>query len=92
MTGVAVLDDPVFIAFAAVVFVATLLVGWLTDVGCRNLVAVAASRQRERVEEQGTERVRAIAAERIAAPMERELGEYQRYCRALAAARTTKTH
>ncbi|GAB3213965.1 GTPases [Marinactinospora thermotolerans DSM 45154] len=86
LTGMAVLDDPVFIGFAAALSAATLLVGWLTGVGCRNLVGVAAGRRREEVEEKATERVREIAVQRVVTPLEHELAEYRRFAEAFKAA------
>ncbi|GLU47917.1 GTPase [Nocardiopsis ansamitocini] len=87
VTGLAVLDDAIFMAFAAVLAASGLLLGWLTGIGCRSLVSVEAGRRRERVEEQGTERVFAIITERVVTPMERELADYVRYGQALGTAR-----
>lgn len=86
LTAVPMLSDPGYAALAGALVVSALLLGWLTGVGCRNLVAVAAARRRERVDELGSEQVRKIAAERVIAPMEAELQRYNRYCQALAEA------
>uniref|UniRef100_UPI0008308AB5 YfjP family GTPase n=1 Tax=Nocardiopsis trehalosi TaxID=109329 RepID=UPI0008308AB5 len=86
-TGVAALDDPVFLALAGAVVAAAPVVGWLTGVGCRNLVSVAAAQRRERVELDSAEKVRALAEERVLAPVERELRRYHEYSEALAAAK-----
>lgn len=86
LTGIGMFDDPVLIGFAAAIVVATPAVGWLTDVGCRNLVSVAAAQRREQVELKSTERVRAMAEERIIVPVEQELQRYREFSRALAAA------
>ncbi|MFC3999251.1 hypothetical protein ACFOVU_25280, partial [Nocardiopsis sediminis] len=87
LTGIVAFDDPGFIGFAAAIVVAAPVVGWLTDVGCRNLVSVAAAQRRERVELTSAERVRAIAEERILAPVEQELRRYQEYSEALVSAK-----
>ncbi|MDS1271081.1 GTPase [Lipingzhangella sp. LS1_29] len=85
-TGVAVLDDLGFGILAAVLLTASLAVGWLAEVGCRNLVDVAATRLRDDIERPGRERIAAIVADRVLAPIERELHEYERFRAALAVA------
>ncbi|WP_258863082.1 GTPase [Marinitenerispora sediminis] len=91
LTGLPVLNAPVFIGFAGAVVAAALAVGWLTGVGCRNLVSVAAARQREQVTTLGRERVAAVVAEKIIAPIEAELAEYRRFTSGLRAARGEET-
>ncbi len=88
LTGVSLLDHPINIGYAAAVVVATLTAGKLTDVGCRNLVEVAAAQRRDLVERRSAERVRAISDERIVAPLEEELQRYDAYTQALDAATT----
>ncbi|GAB3499090.1 GTPase [Nocardiopsis coralliicola] len=80
--GVAVLDSPVFALLGAGIAAAALLAGWLTALGCRNLVAVAASQRREEIEAASTERVRTVAERDIAAPIDAGLAD----CAAFAAA------
>ncbi|WP_234401703.1 YfjP family GTPase, partial [Thermobifida halotolerans] len=77
------LTEPALLVLAAAVTIGALLLGWLTGVGCRNLVTVEAARRRERVETHGTEQVKRIAVERVVAPIEAEISNYERYCQAL---------
>ncbi|MBB6170812.1 GTP-binding protein EngB required for normal cell division [Nocardiopsis mwathae] len=86
LTGIGLLDDPAYLGFAGAVVVATLAVGWLTDVGCRNLVSVAATQRRDQVERESAERVRAIAEELVITPLEEELARYRAFRRALGTA------
>ncbi len=88
ITGLRMFDDPVFIAYSGAVVVASLLVGWLTGVGCGNLVEVAAVQRREDVERTAQGRVREIAGLRVVAPMENELVRYRAFRAAYEVART----
>ncbi|WP_344093192.1 YfjP family GTPase, partial [Nocardiopsis composta] len=87
LTGLAFLDSPVFLGLAAAIAVAALLAGWLTSVGCRNLVSDAAAKEREATEAACAERVEAVAEEHVIAPVERELARYRSFETALAEAR-----
>lgn len=87
MTGLAVFDDPVFAAYAGVLVLAALLVGWLTGVGCANLVEVAAVQRREEVEKAAHARIREITAARVVEPMEAELARYRAFRAAYEVAR-----
>ncbi len=86
ITGLRMFDDPLFIAYSGAVVAAGLVVGWLTGVGCGNLVEVAAVQRREEVERTALERVREIAAQRVVAPMEEELERYRAFREAYEAA------
>ncbi|MFD3684125.1 GTPase [Nocardiopsis sp. NPDC058631] len=79
ITGLVVFDAPVFAAYAGAVVVAALLVGWLTGVGCGNLVEVAAVQRREDVERKAQIRVREITGLRAVEPMEAELARYRAF-------------
>ncbi|MFW6641822.1 GTPase [Nocardiopsis algeriensis] len=79
ITGLELFDDPVFLAYASALVVAALLAGWLTGVGCGNLVEVAAVQRREEVERAAEKRIREIAAQRVVQPMEAELARYQEF-------------
>ncbi|MEU0490335.1 GTPase [Nocardiopsis sp. NPDC006139] len=79
LTGIAMFDDVVFVAYASALVVAALAVGWLTGVGCGNLVEVAAVQRREDVERAAQARVREIAAARVVEPMEAELARYRAF-------------
>lgn len=85
--GTAAVDDFGFALLAGVLLVASLAVGWLAEIGCRNLVDVAATRLRDQIERPGRARVLATVREQVLAPLERELGEYERYRAALAVTR-----
>ena len=87
ITGLRMFDDPVFIAYAGAVAMASLLVGWLTGVGCGNLVEVAAVQRREDVERTAQGRVRELAGVRVVVPMEEELARYRAFRAAYEVAR-----
>ena len=82
ITGLRMFDDPVFVAYSGALAAAALVVGWLTGVGCGNLVEVAAVQRREDVERDAEGRVREITGLRVIQPMEVELER----CRAFRAA------
>ncbi len=84
------LAEPPLLFLAAALTAGSLLLGWLTGVGCRNLVTVEAARRREYVETHGTEQVKRIAVERVVAPLEAELRNYERYCQALKEAQPAR--
>ena len=88
ITGLAFFDDPAAMAYAGAVAVASLLVGWLTGVGCGNLVEVAAVQRREDVERDAQERVREIAGARVVTPMEDELARHRAFRAAYEVARS----
>ncbi|MFV2198521.1 GTPase [Nocardiopsis sp. LOL_012] len=87
-TGLAVLDTP-FIVYGGALAVAPLLVGWLTGVGCGNLVEVSAVQRREQVEQEAVERVRRIARRRATEPMDAELERYRMFRSAYEVARSS---
>ncbi|GAB3453215.1 hypothetical protein GCM10027570_32210 [Streptomonospora sediminis] len=89
-TGMAVLDDPVFLGVAAAVAVATPVTGWLVGTGCANLIGVAAGQRREQVQQRSSQRARELAEQRILAPVEQELARYAESCSALARAQGKK--
>lgn len=87
ITGVRLFDDPLFIAYGGAVVAASLLVGWLTGVGCGNLVEVAAVQRREKIERTADASVREIAGERVVRPLETELERFRSFRRAYGVAR-----
>ncbi|RNL87314.1 GTPase [Halostreptopolyspora alba] len=91
LTGMSPLDHPINIGYAAAVAVAALVVGKLIDIGCRNLVEVASTQQRDEVARRSSERVRSISDEWIVAPLEEELQRYRAYTQALDAASARPT-
>lgn len=89
LTGLPVLDEPVFLLYSLALVGASLLAGWLTGVGCANLVEVAAAQRREQVEKAAQSRVCEIAAARVVAPVEQELERYRAYRTAFEVADTS---
>ncbi|OOC55060.1 MULTISPECIES: GTPase [Nocardiopsis] len=87
ITGLGAFDDPLFALYSGAVVVAALLVGWLTGVGCGNLVEVAAVQRREDVERAAQTRVREITGLRVVEPMETELARYRAFRAAYEVAR-----
>lgn len=87
ITGLRLFDDPLFIAYAGAVVAASLVVGWLTGVGCANLVEVAAVQRREEIERIADASVRKISAERVERPLEAELERFRAFRRAYGVAR-----
>ncbi|GAA4908605.1 GTPase [Streptomonospora salina] len=86
LTGVPVVDAPIFLGFAAAMAVATPAAGWLLGTGSSNLIEVSAAQRRELVEQRSSQRARELAEQRILAPVEQELAHYVESCRALATA------
>lgn len=89
ITGLRMFDDPVFVAYSGALVAAALVVGWLTGVGCGNLVEVAAVQRREDVERGAESRVREITGLRVIQPMEAELERYRAFRAAYEVARGT---
>jgi energy-coupling factor transporter ATP-binding protein EcfA2 len=67
--------------------VALLVLGALTESGCRNMVLLAADRECEHAERAMREQIAAVAAELVLTPTGREIAEYERFRRELAVAR-----
>jgi len=82
--------EPALLFLTAALTGGALLLGWLVGVGCRSLVEVEAARQREYVEMHGLEQVRRITLERVVAPLEEELRNYERFCQALEEAQPAR--
>ncbi|WP_017612439.1 GTPase [Nocardiopsis salina] len=87
ITGLRMFDDPVFIAYSGAVVAASLVVGWLTGVGCGNLVEVAAVQRREEIERTADASLRETAGERVVRPLEAELERFRSFRRAYETAR-----
>ncbi len=71
--------DASLLPWVILMVAAFLLLGWLTAVGCMNLVRAAAVRERALLLETMRARIRAVAQEMVLAPAERELAEFQRF-------------
>jgi GTP-binding protein EngB required for normal cell division len=80
------LDDPTLIPWVALMVAAVLLLGWLTSAGCRNVVTLAAERQRDRAVELIHAQVAAVAQDNVLMPIQQELSEYSRFREELRAA------
>jgi GTP-binding protein EngB required for normal cell division len=70
-----------------VMVVALLLLGWLFESWCQNVVVLAADRERERAEADIMSLVAAVASDLVLVPAGRELADYERFRAELAAAR-----
>ena len=70
-----------------VMVVALLLLGWLLSSWCRNMVILAADREREQALRDILARIAAVANDLVVVPVGRELRDYERYRAELAAAR-----
>lgn len=79
-------DDVSLLPWIGLMIAAILLLGWLTESGCMNLVRVAAEREQERVEEAMRSRIAVVAREIVVPPVEQELFEYERFTEELRVA------
>jgi GTP-binding protein EngB required for normal cell division len=70
-----------------VMVVALLLLGWLVASWCRNLVVLAADREREQAVNDILGQVSAVATELVLVPVGRELADYEHFRTQLALAR-----
>jgi GTP-binding protein EngB required for normal cell division len=71
-----------------VMVVALLLLGWLIASWCRNMVVLAADREREVTTRAITTRIASVARDLVLVPTGRELADYERFRAELAAARS----
>ena len=67
--------------------VALLLLGWLIESWCQNMVVLAADREREQANQAIMARIAAVTSDLVLAPAGRELADYERFRAELAAAR-----
>jgi uncharacterized membrane protein len=79
-------DDVSLLPWIGLMIAAILLLGWLTESGCMNLVRVAAEREQERVEKAMRTRIAVVAREIVMPPIEQELFEYERFTEELRVA------
>jgi GTP-binding protein EngB required for normal cell division len=80
------LGDLSLIPWLLLIAVAMLLLGYLTAAGCRNMVLVAADKEREAGEQAMRERVVAVTRDLVLDPTGREIIQYERFRRELAIA------
>jgi GTP-binding protein EngB required for normal cell division len=70
-----------------VMVVALLLLGWLIESWCQNMVVLAADRERQQANQAIMSRIATVTSELVLAPTGRELADYERFRAELAAAR-----
>jgi GTP-binding protein EngB required for normal cell division len=71
--------DASLLPWIVIMIVAFLLLGWLTAVGCINLVRSEAGRERGRVLDVMRARIGVVARDMVLIPVEQELAEYGRF-------------
>jgi GTP-binding protein EngB required for normal cell division len=81
------ISDTSLVPWLAVMVVALLLLGWLIESWCQNMVVLAADREREQASQAIMSRIAAVTSELVLAPTGRELADYERFRAELAAAR-----
>jgi len=81
------ISDTSLVPWLAVMVVALLLLGWLIQSWCQNMVVLAADREREQANQAIMARVAAVTGDLVLAPAGRELADYERFRTELAAAR-----
>ena len=70
-----------------VMVVALLLLGWLIESWCQNMVVLAADREREQANQAIMARIAAATSDLVLAPAGRELADYEHFRAELAVAR-----
>lgn len=85
--AIAASDQLSQLPWVAAAIAALLLLGWLTSSGSRNMVLLAAERERARAEQDMGSRVAEVARGLVLVPVQQELSEYDRFRGALKIAR-----
>jgi len=80
-------SDTALVPWLGVMAVALLLLGWLIESWCQNMVVLAADREREQANQAIMSRIAAVTSDLVLAPTGRELADYERFRAELAAAR-----
>ena len=75
------------VPWLAVMVVALLLLGWLVESWCQNMVVLAADHEREQANQAIMARIAAVTSDLVLAPTGRELADYERFRAELASAR-----
>jgi hypothetical protein len=75
------------VPWLGVMVVALLLLGWLVESWCQNMVVLAADRERELANQAIMARIAAVTSDLVLAPTGRELADYERFRAELALAR-----
>jgi hypothetical protein len=81
------ISDTSLVPWLAVMVVALLLLGWLVESWCQNMVVLAADRERDQANQAIMARIAAVTSDLVLAPAGRELADYERFCAELAVAR-----
>jgi GTP-binding protein EngB required for normal cell division len=81
------ISDTSLVPWLGVMVVALLLLGWLIESWCQNMVVLAADREREQASQAIMSRIAAVTSELVLAPTGRELADYEHFRAELAAAR-----
>jgi GTP-binding protein EngB required for normal cell division len=79
-------SDTSLVPWLAVMVVALLLLGWLIESWCQNMVVLAADREREQANQVIMSGITAVTSDLVLAPTGRELADYERFRAALATA------
>jgi GTP-binding protein EngB required for normal cell division len=80
-------SDTSLVPWLAVMVVALLLLGWLIESWCQNMVVLAADRERDQANQAILSRIAGATRDLVLAPTGRELADYERFRAELAAAR-----
>jgi GTP-binding protein EngB required for normal cell division len=75
------------VPWLGVMVVALLLLGWLVESWCQNMVVLAADREREQANQAIMARIAAVTSDLVLAPTGRELADYEHFRAELAAMR-----
>jgi hypothetical protein len=81
------ISDVSLAPWLGVMVAALLLLGWLTSSWCKNMVVLAADRERELAVHAILAQVGAVTSDLVLVPVGRELADYERFRSELAAAR-----
>jgi len=81
------ISDTSLVPWLAVMVIALLLLGWLIESWCQNMVVLAADRERDQANQAIMARIAAVTRDLVLAPLGHELADYERFRTELAAAR-----
>jgi len=86
-TSSSLVSSTSLVPWLVVMVIALLVLGWLIESWCQNMVVLAADREREQASQAILARIAAVTRELVLAPTGRELADYERFRAELAAAR-----
>ncbi len=81
------ISDASLVPWLGVMVIALLLLGWLIESWCQNMVVLAADREREQANQAILARIDDVTSDLVLAPVGRELADYEHFRTELAAAR-----